>query len=182
MIRARVNACARAFRSMPHTLCYSVKGNSTLAILRLLAGEGAGFGVGSGGELQRVLRVSRKAAGKVEFSGVGKTAAEMELALRSGILLFNIESASELSLLSTTATRLKKRAAVAVRVNPDVSAKTHPYISTGLHQHKFGVPIPEAPTLYAQAAKHPYLTVAGVSGHVGSRITDVGSLPSAPER
>ncbi len=182
MIRARVNAFARAFQPVPHTLCYSVKANSTLAILRLLAGEGAGFDVVSGGELERVLRVSRKAAGKVVFSGVGKTVAEMELALRSGILLFNIESVSELDLLSATATRLKKRAAVAVRVNPDVSAKTHPYISTGLHRHKFGVPIPEALTLYAQAAKQPYLTVAGVSVHIGSQIADVGSFQEALER
>jgi len=182
MIRARVNAFAHAFHSIPHTLCYSVKANSTLAILRLLAGEGAGFDVVSGGELHRVLRVSRKAASKVVFSGVGKTAAEMELALRSGILLFNIESASELTLLSAIATRLKKRAAVAVRVNPDVSAKTHPYISTGLHRHKFGVPIPEARALYAQAAKQPYLKVAGVSVHIGSQITDVGSFQEAIER
>src|SRR5260370_17688783 len=150
--------------------------------MRLQAGMGAGFDVVSGGELQRVLRVSRKVAGKVVFSGVGQIAAEMELAVRSGILLFNIESASELNLLSATATRLKKRAAVAVRVNPDVSAKTHPYISTGLHQHKFGVPIPEARTLYAQAAKQPYLTVAGVSVHIGSQITDVGSFRAALER
>ncbi|MGB9205546.1 MAG: diaminopimelate decarboxylase [Terriglobales bacterium] len=186
MIRARLNAFARAFRSTPHTLCYSVKANSTLAILRLVAGEGAGFDVVSGGELQRVLRASRKAAGKVVgkvvYSGVGKTAAEMELALRAGILLFNIESASELTVLSATAARLKKPAAVAVRVNPDVSAKTHPYISTGLHQHKFGVPIPEARMLYAQAAKQPYLKVAGVSVHIGSQITDVGSFQVALER
>jgi diaminopimelate decarboxylase len=116
------------------------------------------------------------------FSGVGKTAAEMEIALRSEILLFNIESASELSLLSATAARLKKRAAIAVRVNPDVSAKTHPYISTGLHQHKFGVPIPEAQALYAQASKQPYLKVAGVSVHIGSQITDVGTFQEALER
>jgi diaminopimelate decarboxylase len=182
MIRARLNAFAHAFRSIPHTLCYSVKANSTLAVLRLVANEGAGFDVVSGGELERVLHASPKAAGKVVFSGVGKTAAEMELALRSGILLFNIESASELNLLSATATRLKKPAAVAVRVNPDVSAKTHPYISTGLHQHKFGVPIPEARALYAQAAKQPYLKVAGVSVHIGSQITDVGSFHEALER
>ena len=182
MIRARVKAFARAFRSIPYTLCYSVKANSTLAILGLLAGERAGFDVVSGGELQRVLRVNRKAASKVVFSGVGKTAAEMEIALRAGILLFNIESASELNLLSTTTARLKKRASVAVRVNPDVSAKTHPYISTGLHQHKFGVPIPEARLLYAQAAKQPYLNVAGVSVHIGSQITDVGSFQAALER
>ncbi len=182
MIRARLNAFAHAFRSIPHTLCYSVKANSTLGILRLGADEGAGFDVVSGGELQRVLRASPKAAGKIVFSGVGKTAAEMELALRSGILLFNIESASELTVLSAVATRLKKRAAVAVRVNPDVSARTHPYISTGLHQHKFGVPIPEARALYAQAAKQPYLKVAGVSVHIGSQITDVGSFQAALER
>jgi diaminopimelate decarboxylase len=184
MIRARISAFAHAFHSIPHTLCYSVKANSTLGILRLLAGEGAGFDVVSGGELHRVLRVSRKTTSKpkVVFSGVGKTAAEMELALRSGILLFNIESASELNLLAATAIRLKKRAAVAVRVNPDVSAKTHPYISTGLHQHKFGVPIPEAQALYAQAAKQPYLKVAGVSVHIGSQITDVGSFQEALDR
>ena len=184
MIRARAKAFAHAFRSNPHTICYSVKANSTLAILRLLADEGTGFDVVSGGELQRVLRVNRKATSKpkVVFSGVGKTATEMELALRSGILLFNIESVSELNLLSATATRLQKRAAVAVRVNPDVSAKTHPYISTGLHQHKFGVPIPEALTLYAQAAQQAYLKVAGVSVHIGSQITDVGSFQEALER
>jgi len=182
MIRARLHAFAHAFQSIPHNLCYSVKANSTLAILRLVAAEGAGFDVVSGGELERVLRVSRKAAKTVVFSGVGKTAAEMELALRSGILLFNIESASELNVLSAAAARLKKRAAVAVRVNPDVSAKTHPYISTGLHQHKFGVPIPEARTLYAHAAQQPYLNVAGVSVHIGSQITDIGSFREAIER
>jgi len=182
MIRARLKAFRRVFRAIPHTLCYSVKANSALPILRLVAGEGAGFDVVSGGELQRVLRVSRKMAGKVVFSGVGKTATEMELALRSGILLFNVESASELKLLSATAAQLKKRAAVAVRVNPDVSAKTHPYISTGLHRHKFGVPIPEAQALYAQAAKEPYLNVAGVSVHIGSQITDVATFREALSR
>jgi diaminopimelate decarboxylase len=182
MIRARAGAFERAFRSIPHTLCYSVKANSALAILRLMSREGAGFDVVSGGELQRVLRVSRKSASKIVFSGVGKTTAEMELALRSGILLFNVESASELNQLSATAARLKKRASVAVRVNPDISAKTHPYISTGLHQHKFGVPIPEARMLYAKAAQEPYLKVAGVSVHIGSQITDVGSFQGALER
>jgi diaminopimelate decarboxylase len=182
MIRARLKAFAHAFRSIPHTLCYSVKANSTLAILGLVAEHGAGFDVVSGGELQRVLRVNRKAANRVVFSGVGKTAAEMELALRSGILLFNIESASELKLLSATATRLKKRAAIAVRVNPDVSARTHPYISTGLRQHKFGVPIKEARALYSEAAKNAYLEVAGVSVHIGSQIADVGTFQEAVER
>ena len=119
---------------------------------------------------------------KVVFSGVGKTAAELELALRSSILLFNIESASELKLLATVASRLKKKAAIAVRVNPDVSAKTHPYISTGLHRHKFGVPISAATALYTQAVRLPYLDVAGVSVHIGSQITDVSSFREAIER
>jgi diaminopimelate decarboxylase len=182
MIRVRMKAFARAFRSVPHTVCYSVKANSTLAILRLVEREGAGFDVVSGGELERVLRVKRAAARHVVFSGVGKTVPEMELALKAGILLFNVESASELRALAATASRLKKRAAIAVRVNPDVSAKTHPYISTGLHQHKFGVPIPEARLLYAEAARQPYLKVAGVSVHIGSQIADVSSFAAALER
>jgi len=182
MIRERIRAFAHAFRSVPHTLCYSVKANSSLAILRLIARAGAGFDVVSGGELERVLRVDGHAAKRVVFSGVGKTVPEMELALRAGILLFNIESASELEALAETAARVKRQAAIAVRVNPDVSAKTHPYISTGLHEHKFGVPIPEAGTLYSKAAKQPYLRVAGVSVHIGSQITDVSSFAAALER
>src|ERR1700676_3414673 len=182
MIRARIRSFARAFRSIPHTICYSVKANSTLGILRLLAREGAGFDVVSGGELQRVLRISPKSASQVVFSGVGKTAAEMELALRSGIMLFNIESASELDLLAATTARLKKPAKIAMRVNPDVSAKTHPYISTGLRQHKFGVPRSDAQSLHAYAANPPYLRVTGVSVHIGSQITDVGSFREALDR
>lgn len=182
MIRERIRAFAHAFRSVPHTLCYSVKANSSLAILRLIARARAGFDVVSGGELERVLRVDGHAAKRVVFSGVGKTVPEMELALRAGILLFNIESASELEALAETAARVKRQAAIAVRVNPDVSAKTHPYISTGLHEHKFGVPIPEAGTLYSKAAKQPYLKVAGVSVHIGSQITDVSSFAAALER
>ncbi len=182
MIRARLKAFARAFRSVPHTLCYSVKANSTLGILKLVEREGAGFDVVSGGELERVLRVKRSAAKSVVFSGVGKTVPEIELALKAGILLFNIESASELRALAKTAQRLKKRAAIAIRVNPDVPAKTHPYISTGLHEHKFGVPIPEAKELYATAAQEAYLDVAGVSVHIGSQIGDVSSFSAALER
>jgi diaminopimelate decarboxylase len=182
MIRARLKAFARAFRSLPHTLCYSVKANSTLAILKLVERAGAGFDVVSGGELERVLRVQRSAARRVVFSGVGKTVPEIELALKSGILLFNVESASELRALATTAKRMKKRAAIAIRVNPDVPAKTHPYISTGLHEHKFGVPIPEAKELYGPAAQEPYFDVAGVSVHIGSQIADVSSFAAALER
>jgi diaminopimelate decarboxylase len=180
-IRARLRAFGKAFRSVPHTLCYSVKANSTLAILRLVAREKAGFDVVSGGEVERVMRVKPKGA-RIVFSGVGKTVPEMELAIKSGILLFNVESASELRTLAATAARLENKASIAIRVNPDVSAKTHPYISTGLHEHKFGVPIPEARKLYAEAAKHPYLNVAGVSVHIGSQITDVGSFKDALQR
>jgi diaminopimelate decarboxylase len=181
-IRRRLQAYSTAFRSIPHTLCYSVKANSTLAVLRLVAEQNAGFDVVSGGELQRVLRVKPKASTKVVFSGVGKTVLEMELALKSDILLFNVESASELRMLATTAARLKKKASIAIRVNPDVSAKTHPYISTGLHQHKFGVPILEARTLYAEALNYRHLTVSGVSVHIGSQITDVTSFQDALQR
>jgi diaminopimelate decarboxylase len=181
-IRDRLHAYERAFRLVPHTLCYSVKANSTLEILRQVAGQKAGFDVVSGGELERVLRVKPRSATSIVFSGVGKNVQEMELALKSGILLFNIESASELRALATTARRLKKKASIAIRVNPDVSAVTHPYISTGLHQHKFGVPIPEAQMLYAEAAKESNLKVSGVSVHIGSQITDVGSFKDALER
>jgi diaminopimelate decarboxylase len=179
MIRARIEAFQHAFRTVPYTLCYSVKANSTLGILRLIARQGAGFDVVSGGELERILRVQPRTARTVVFSGVGKTVPEMEFALKAGILLFNIESASELHTLAETAARLKKRAQIAVRVNPDVSAKTHPYISTGLHEHKFGVPIREARQLYHEAAKNKYLKVAGVSVHIGSQITDLSNFRDA---
>jgi diaminopimelate decarboxylase len=181
-IRARLNAFARAFASVPHTLCYSVKANSTLRILRLIASTRAGFDIVSVGELQRVLRVTRQTANRVVFSGVGKTQDEMRLALRAGILLFNVESASELRMLSQTAAKLRKVAPIAIRVNPDVSANTHPYISTGLHEHKFGVPVPEARSLYAEAANQKSLKVAGISVHIGSQITDVSSFQAALER
>jgi diaminopimelate decarboxylase len=179
MIRARMAAFARAFRSVPYTVCYSVKANSTLAILDLVERAGAGFDVVSGGELERVLHVKNAAARRVVFSGVGKTVPEMERAIKAGILLFNLESASEMRSLAATAARLKKRVAVAIRVNPDVSAKTHPYISTGLHQHKFGVPIAEARALYAEAGRNRSLKVSGVSVHIGSQIVDVNSFAEA---
>jgi diaminopimelate decarboxylase len=181
-ICTRLQDFNKAFRAIPHTVCYSVKANSTLAILRLIAQQRSGFDVVSGGELERVLRTAPRAASKVVFSGVGKTVPEIELALKSGILLFNVESASELRALASTAERLNKKARIALRVNPDVSAKTHPYISTGLHQHKFGVPITEAHRLYAEAAEHRHLRVAGVSVHIGSQITDLTSFTEALSR
>jgi diaminopimelate decarboxylase len=181
-IRERVRAFEQAFAAVPHTLCYSVKANSNLAILRMLEGLGAGFDVVSGGELARVLRVERRAAKKVVFSGVGKTAMEMQAALKAGILLFNVESESELRVLAGCAAGLKRTARVALRVNPDVPADTHPYISTGLHQHKFGIPIGQAPDLYARAAQQKFLRVAGVSVHIGSQITDVKPFRASMER
>ncbi|HYA23062.1 MAG TPA: diaminopimelate decarboxylase [Terriglobales bacterium] len=181
-IRSRVHDFDGAFRTAPHTLCYSVKANSNLAILRLLAQMNCGFDVVSGGELERVLRISRAAARKVVFSGVGKTREEIGGALKANILLFNVESESELSALAERAAQLKKTAAIALRVNPDVPAETHPYISTGLHQHKFGIPISEALRLYSEAAKSRNLKVTGVSVHIGSQITDVRPFAAAMER
>jgi diaminopimelate decarboxylase len=143
---------------------------------------GFGFDVVSGGELERVLRVGRITAKKTVFSGVGKTADEMKLALKSGILLFNVESESELAALAECAARLKKPAQIALRVNPDVPADTHPYISTGLHQHKFGVPIAQARALYARAAESRFLKVHGVSVHIGSQITDLSPFAASMER
>ncbi len=181
-IRERMRAFERAFRKVPHTVCYSVKANSNLSILRLLARMGCGFDVVSGGELERVLRVNRKAAKKVVFSGVGKTSDEMQLALKAQVLLFNVESESELSALAECAARTKKTARIALRVNPDVSAETHPYISTGLHQHKFGIPIEQARRLYARAAQMKFVEIAGVSVHIGSQITDVKPFAVTMER
>ncbi len=178
----RLRAFDSAFRKIPHTVCYSVKANSSLGILRLIAGMRCGFDVVSGGELERVLQVDRRAARKVVFSGVGKTKAEMRAALKAKILLFNVESESELWALAETAATLKKTAPMALRVNPDVPADTHPYISTGLRKHKFGVPIAEARELYARASGSRHLRVAGISVHIGSQITDVAPFGAAMER
>ncbi len=181
-IRERMRTFDQAFLKVPHTVCYSVKANSNLSILRLLARMGCGFDVVSGGELERVLRVSRSAAKKVVFSGVGKTPDEMRAALNADVLLFNVESAAELSALAECAARAKKKARMALRVNPDVPAETHPYISTGLHQHKFGIPIEEARPLYARASEISSLDIAGVSVHIGSQIADVKPFAATMER
>ena len=141
MIHERYALFDRAFRDVDHIICYSVKANSNLNILRLLAKKGCGFDVVSGGELQRVLAADKKAATRAVFSGVGKTREELTAALKAEIMLFNVESESELWALAECAGRLHTTAPVALRVNPDVAAETHPYISTGLHKHKFGVPI-----------------------------------------
>jgi diaminopimelate decarboxylase len=181
-IRERVLAFDHAFHEVEHSICYSVKANSNLSILRLLAELGCGFDVVSGGELQRVLRAHRDAAKKVVFSGVGKTVPEIEAGLRASILLFNLESASELDVLAACAARLKRIARIAFRVNPDVPADTHPYISTGLQEHKFGVSITQAYELYLRAAKLKHLQVAGVSVHIGSQITEFAPFSAAMTR
>jgi len=181
-IRERYRVLEGAFHHVKHTLCYSVKANSNLSILRLLAGMGSGFDIVSGGELERVRRAHKKTLRKVVFSGVGKTADELRLALRSGILMFNVESEGELELLAACASELRKVADIALRVNPDVPAETHPYISTGLREHKFGVPISSARELCRRAAENKYLRVAGVSLHIGSQIGDVTPFHLAMER
>jgi diaminopimelate decarboxylase len=181
-IRDRMRIFQHSFRRAPHTICYSVKANSNLSILRLLAAMDCGFDVVSGGELERVLRVDKQAGRKVVFSGVGKTREEMRLALKAGILLFNVESESELWTLAECAGQMRTRARIAFRVNPDVPANTHPYISTGLHKHKFGVPIREARELYAKASSTRHLKVAGVSVHIGSQITDMDPFADTMER
>ncbi|MGC1646114.1 MAG: diaminopimelate decarboxylase [Candidatus Sulfotelmatobacter sp.] len=182
MIRERYTAFDAAFREQLHTICYSVKANSNLSILRMLARKGCAFDVVSGGELERVLVADRKSTKKVVFSGVGKTREELTAALKAGIMLFNVESESELWALAECAGRLRKMAPLALRVNPDVAAETHPYISTGLRKHKFGVPIREARALYAKASGARYLKVRGVSVHIGSQITDTAPFGEAMAR
>jgi diaminopimelate decarboxylase len=170
-----------AFGDIPHGVCYAVKANSNLAVLALLAKAGAGFDIVSGGELFRVLRAGGDPA-KVVFSGVGKTRAEVEYAIESGIHLFNCESESELALLDDLASRRGVRAGFAIRVNPDVDASTHPYISTGLSEHKFGIDIAEAEQVYERAARHRHLVAEGVSCHIGSQILDTSPLLEAADK
>ena len=178
----RLQMFQAALSGRDHLVCYAVKANSALAILKLLAGHGAGFDIVSGGELERVLAAAPQAAGKVVFSGVGKTAAEIDLALKAGILQFNVESEDELALLARRARKLKTRARFALRVNPDVFADTHPYISTGLREHKFGIDIRRAPALYKSAASNRWLEAYGISVHIGSQIRSAEPFGAAIER
>ena len=170
-----------AFAGREHLICYAVKANSNLAILHLFARMGAGFDIVSGGELQRVLAAGG-AASKVVFSGVGKTVAEMRMALNAEILCFNVESEAELMRLNEVAGSMGKIAPVSLRVNPDVDAKTHPYISTGLKQNKFGVAYTEALALYRKAAELPHLRVTGMDCHIGSQLTEVSPFIAATEK
>jgi diaminopimelate decarboxylase len=181
-IRYRLSLFQQAFAARPHTICYAVKANSALAILRLLAQIGAGFDIVSGGELERVRRAHKPALKRVVFSGVGKQAWEIDAALRANILLFNVESPAELDLLAARAQALNLRARFALRVNPDVFADTHPYISTGLREHKFGIDIALARALYRKAARSPHLEAVGVSVHIGSQIRQVEPFSAALAR
>jgi diaminopimelate decarboxylase len=171
-----------AFASRPHTICYAVKANSSLAILRLLGEQGSGFDIVSGGELERVRKAHAPALRRVVFSGVGKQPWEIDAALRANILLFNVESEAELHLLASRAQALRKRARFALRVNPDVFADTHPYISTGLREHKFGIDITLARAIYRKAAKSKWLDPAGVSVHIGSQIRSTDPFAAATQR
>lgn len=162
-------------------VCYAAKANSNMAVLNLFARMGAGFDIVSGGELERVLAAGAKAE-KVVFSGVGKSSGEIEAALNAGILCFNVESAPELERINTIAGRLGKKAPISLRVNPDVDAKTHPYISTGLKTAKFGVPIQDALALYQRAHSLPHLQVEGIDCHIGSQLLDPSPFVEALDR
>lgn len=162
-------------------VCYSVKANSNLAILALLARLGAGFDIVSGGELARVLAAGGEAA-KTLFSGVGKSEAEIEYALSCGIGCINVESAPELERVAAIAHRLGRRAPIALRVNPDIDARTHPYISTGLRETKFGVAYADAERLYREAAKKRELEIVGIGCHIGSLLNDAAPFVAAAER
>jgi diaminopimelate decarboxylase len=177
-LERHVRALAEAFKDQPHLLCYAVKANSNQAVLRLLGQLGCGMDVVSEGELRRALAAGVPAR-KIVFSGVGKTAREMALALKEGIHCFNVESEPELELLSDIAGRVGQRASVSLRVNPDVDARTHHKISTGKAGDKFGISFLRAPEVYGRAAKLPGLDVVGIDMHIGSQITELAPFRKA---
>jgi len=180
-MREALAAYQRGFAGRKLHICYAMKANSSLAMLQFFARQGCGFDIVSGGELERVLAAGGE-AGKVIFSGVGKTRAEMRQALQAGILCFNVESEAELEVLSEVATALGKRAPVSIRVNPNVDPKTHPYISTGLKGNKFGVAHERTLATYQRAAALPGLQVVGIDFHIGSQITEVSPYLDATDR
>lgn len=172
---------AQALGSHPGMICYAIKANSNLGVLNLLAKLGAGFDIVSLGELERVLRAGGNPA-KIVFSGVGKTPEEMARALDVGIFCFNVESEAELEILAQVAAEKGKVANISLRVNPDVDANTHPYISTGLKENKFGIDIKRAPAVYARAAQLPSLSIQGVDCHIGSQLTQLTPFMDALDR
>jgi len=170
-----------AFEGMPHSVCYAVKANSNLAVLNVLARLGSGFDIVSAGELARVLAAGGRADHSV-FSGVGKTVAEIQYALQQGVRCFNVESIAELSRINGVAADLNLRAPISIRVNPDVDAQTHPYISTGLKENKFGIAIELAEEVYQQAHAMDHLDVVGIDCHIGSQLTTVSPFVDALKR
>jgi len=170
-----------AFKEIPHLTCYSVKANSNIALLRLFASLGGGADVVSGGELFRALRAGVLPK-KIVFSGVGKTEEEIKMAIEAGILMFNVESEAELETIEDVAKRLGKKAPIALRVNPDIDPKTHPYISTGLKKHKFGIEMKKAKELYLRAQKMHHIEVIGIDCHIGSQVTSLAPFLNALER
>jgi diaminopimelate decarboxylase len=180
-LRQQFRTFDQAFSSVPHLVCFSVKANSNIALLRVFAKEGGGFDIVSGGELFRALRAGADPK-KVVFSGVGKKKDEIEYALRSGILMFNVESEHELVALNEIAGAVKKKAPVSLRINPDVDPQTHPYISTGMKKAKFGVDIRRSVEVYKKAVSLPNLEVVGVDCHIGSQLTSVSPFVDALAR
>jgi len=167
-----------AFKGIPHIICYSAKANSNLALLRLFINLGGGVDVVSGGELYRALK-GGVAPQKIVFSGVGKREDEIEYALKTGILMFNVESSQELQVINEVAGRIGKKAPIAIRVNPDIDPKTHPYISTGLKQNKFGIDVLRAPMAYRLASQLPNLKIVGIDCHIGSQLVEVEPIIEA---
>ena len=180
-IEAQYRAYADALAGLPHLVCFAVKANSNLGVLNLLARLGAGFDIVSRGELERVLAAGGE-PGKIVFSGVGKSREDMRRALEVGVHCFNVESAEELERLQEVAASLGKRAPISLRVNPDVDAGTHPYISTGLKENKFGIDIAKAEAVYARAAELPNLEIIGVDCHIGSQLTSLSPFLDALDR
>jgi len=172
----------RAFGDAPHLVCYAVKANSNLGVLDILARCGAGFDIVSGGELARVLAVDAGAAARTIFSGVGKSADEMRAALEAGVLSINVESAQELERLQQVAAHMGVTAPVARRINPDVDARTHPYIATGLNQNKFGIAAADVREVYRRAADMPNLRVTGMACHIGSQLLELAPFTASVER
>ncbi|MGP5010575.1 diaminopimelate decarboxylase [Psychrobacter glacincola] len=174
-------AYSNSFASLTHQICYAVKANSNLAVLGILAQAGAGFDIVSRGELMRVLAAGGDAS-RVVFSGVGKTYSDIEYALTQGIGCFNVESISELTLINDVAQKLDKPAPISLRVNPNVDAKTHPYISTGLKDNKFGITHEDAVAVYEQAAQLSHIDIVGIDCHIGSQLTEVAPFVAALDK
>ncbi len=180
-LKRHLHVFDQAFEGIPHLVCFAMKANSNIAIIRAMVKDGAGVDIVSGGELFRALTAGAP-PDRIVYSGVGKTREEMAYALKSGILQFNVESEAELFVLDQVARELGKKAPVSIRVNPDINPKTHPYISTGLKKSKFGVPVADALKLYEAARKLDGIKIQGVSYHIGSQITTVSPFRDALKR